>query len=319
MTSTVSLIIPTFNANAFIADCIESALSQSIAPHEVILIDDASTDDTLATLRSHEQRHPSIKVLAQLTNSGPAACRNLGIAHASGEYIAFLDADDRLHVDHIASLLDVIGKQGAQIASADIAYSTDGRTKINSSGFTQVARSGLITLDDFLTHAVPSDDSIDWGLMQPMIERQFLLEHDLKFAENVRHGEDFLLYFQLLQAGASWYFSFQDTYICAPRSAGTSRTQVNYRGMVEMTRQLANDRALILLPQQRDLLHRRANTLQRFQVESTRHRLRMDAVNAINQKDLLQILIGATGSVTFLREILRQIGIRIGIRRRIDD
>jgi glycosyltransferase involved in cell wall biosynthesis len=85
-----STIIPAFNNASTIAQAVDSALAQEFDGDEVIVVNDGSTDDTLAVLARYSDR---IRVIDQ-PNSGPAAARNAGAAAAQGEYLAFLDADD---------------------------------------------------------------------------------------------------------------------------------------------------------------------------------------------------------------------------------
>jgi glycosyltransferase involved in cell wall biosynthesis len=86
----VSVVIPAYNHAAFLGEALESVFGQSVRPREVIAVDDGSTDDTAEVLRMYERR---IRVLSQ-PNRGVAAARNAGAAVASGELLAFLDADD---------------------------------------------------------------------------------------------------------------------------------------------------------------------------------------------------------------------------------
>ncbi len=86
----VSVIIPAYNAAATIAATIESVLGQTFRDFEIIAVDDGSTDRTLEILRGFGSR---IRILEQ-HNEGPAAARNAGARFSSGEYLAFLDADD---------------------------------------------------------------------------------------------------------------------------------------------------------------------------------------------------------------------------------
>lgn len=89
---TISVVIPTYNYGRFIREAIDSALSQTYPPLEVIVVDDGSTDDTPQVLASYGDR---IRAIRQ-ENQGVGAARNAGIAAARGEYIAFLDSDDIL-------------------------------------------------------------------------------------------------------------------------------------------------------------------------------------------------------------------------------
>jgi glycosyltransferase involved in cell wall biosynthesis len=86
---TVSVVIPCFNAAAFIGDALRSVLDQQVAGIEVIVVDDGSADDSVAIAESFS----AVRVLRQ-ANRGPAAARNLGVAHARASLVAFLDADD---------------------------------------------------------------------------------------------------------------------------------------------------------------------------------------------------------------------------------
>jgi glycosyltransferase involved in cell wall biosynthesis len=85
----VSVVIPCFNAAPFIADALRSVFDQQVGGIEVIVVDDGSVDESVAIAESF----PAVRVLRQ-ANRGPAAARNLGVAHASGPLVAFLDADD---------------------------------------------------------------------------------------------------------------------------------------------------------------------------------------------------------------------------------
>ncbi len=89
----VSVIIPAYNAEDFIAATIESVLAQDYPAIEIIVVDDGSTDDSAKIVRRYQERHPSVQLIQQ-ANSGVAAARNAGIKIARGEYIAPLDADD---------------------------------------------------------------------------------------------------------------------------------------------------------------------------------------------------------------------------------
>ena len=91
-TNLVSVIIPFYNRTALVCRAIDSVLKQSYKKYEIILIDDGSSDD-ISNVLNKINKINYIKIFRQ-TNNGPSSARNVGIKHAKGEYIAFLDSDD---------------------------------------------------------------------------------------------------------------------------------------------------------------------------------------------------------------------------------
>jgi glycosyltransferase involved in cell wall biosynthesis len=90
LTPRVSVIIPSYNHERFVGRAIESALAQTLPPHEIVVIDDGSTDETTAALNGYAGR---VRAVRQ-TNAGVSAARNAGVKLSTGELLAFLDADD---------------------------------------------------------------------------------------------------------------------------------------------------------------------------------------------------------------------------------
>ncbi len=96
----ISVVVPSFNAGRWIAASLDSVLAQTRPPDEVIVVDDGSTDDTADILAGYGDR---IRVL-RASHGGLAAARNLGLAMAGGDWIAFQDADDVAHAERLAAL-----------------------------------------------------------------------------------------------------------------------------------------------------------------------------------------------------------------------
>ena len=90
----VSIIIPTYNCEKFIGKTLQSVLNQSYSNWEIILVDDASTDNTVTIIKEFAQDDNRIKLTRLENNSGNGFARNIALQNASGRYIAFLDADD---------------------------------------------------------------------------------------------------------------------------------------------------------------------------------------------------------------------------------
>ena len=103
----ISFIVPIYNAEKFLAACIESLLAQTVNAVELILVDDESTDGSLAMAQTYAAKDPRVHVFPQ-THAGQSVARNLGMKQAKGEYIAFVDADDQLEPDWCERHLAVI-------------------------------------------------------------------------------------------------------------------------------------------------------------------------------------------------------------------
>ena len=117
----VSVIIPVYNAQQYLAETLESVLAQTITPLEVICIDDGSADNSLEVLQGFASRHENIKILTQ-ENTGSGAARNHGIKAANGKYIAFMDADDKyvFFVLYKTNCIAVYNKEGEYIRQIDL-------------------------------------------------------------------------------------------------------------------------------------------------------------------------------------------------------
>lgn len=102
---TASIIIPCYNAEKYIEECIRSALNQTYPNIEIIVVNDGSTDASLNVVTQFNNRR-GIKIINQ-PNKGAAAARNTGLAHATGDYIQFLDADDVLDTNKIANQMKI--------------------------------------------------------------------------------------------------------------------------------------------------------------------------------------------------------------------
>src|SRR5712664_2592403 len=101
----VSILIPAFNAQAWLADTISSAIGQTWPRKEIIVVDDGSTDQTLSIARQFASKH--ITVITQ-ANQGAAAARNKALSLSHGDYIQWLDADDLLAPDKVARQMEAL-------------------------------------------------------------------------------------------------------------------------------------------------------------------------------------------------------------------
>ncbi len=113
----VSIIIPVYNAEKYLPQCIDSCLTQSYTNLEVVLVDDGSADGSLEICSRYASQDPRVKVIHQ-ENRGVSAARNTGLRQCTGEYVFFLDSDDEICPDSIAMLLGDMVQYAADVVSA---------------------------------------------------------------------------------------------------------------------------------------------------------------------------------------------------------
>ncbi len=111
----VSIIIPSYNSEAFIAATITSVINQTHKNWELIIVDDASTDCTCSIVSGFSEKNQRVKLIKQQKNVGAGVSRNVGIKAAKGSYIAFLDSDDVWQPNKLATQLAYMDSQNAAI------------------------------------------------------------------------------------------------------------------------------------------------------------------------------------------------------------
>lgn len=104
-----SIIIPVYNVERYLVQCLESIISQSIQDYEVILVDDGSTDSSPSICDNYANRSNKFRVLHK-KNEGVSVARNIGLSIASGEYVCFVDSDDWLEPNYLSTLDNVSGE-----------------------------------------------------------------------------------------------------------------------------------------------------------------------------------------------------------------
>ncbi len=111
----VSVVIPVFNIEAHLAQCLDSVVGQNYREIEVICVDDGSTDRSPALLAEYAKGDARVHVLTQ-ANAGPGAARNIGLARAVGKYLIFLDADDWFEPDFLEKMVEKAEETAADVA-----------------------------------------------------------------------------------------------------------------------------------------------------------------------------------------------------------
>ena len=140
----VSVVIPAYNCEPYVEEAIRSVLNQPVEGIEVIVVDDASSDNTAAVLQRLAREDARLRVLSSSQNSGQGACRNLGVRAARGRYLAFQDSDDRWLPDKLVRQLDFLRQHG-------LAFCFCGYGTIDEHGETLIADLKIPRQTDYLS------------------------------------------------------------------------------------------------------------------------------------------------------------------------
>lgn len=117
MAAKVSIIVPVYNQQAYVKQCLQSLLTQTLQEIEIICINDGSTDDSLSIIEQFARSDKRLLIINQ-PNQGAGAARNIGIASATGEYIGFVDPDDFVDADYFEQLYNRAKESSAEICCA---------------------------------------------------------------------------------------------------------------------------------------------------------------------------------------------------------
>ena len=188
----LSIIIPAYNAEVYLPQCLDSILAQEHQGCEVIVVDDGSTDGTAALL----ERYPDVKVVHQ-ENRGMSTARNRGLDEARGEYILFVDSDDLLTAGALETLVaelsgeDIIAFNAKKLhdATGELTYHPTIREPETTDGWTYFCR-----------HRLEATDIHFVCIWQRAYRRQFLIDNNLRFADGILRAEDDLFTTQAMLA-----------------------------------------------------------------------------------------------------------------------
>lgn len=208
----ISVIMSHYNGSGFLEPAIKSVLNQSYRSLELIVVDDASQDDSLIVLERLAASDPRLVVIALEANSGPAVARNAALEVARGDWLAIVDSDDLLHPMRLERLLKAAQNLGADVVADDLVYFGDptvsGRSLLQDwciGGSCQIRAADMVRSD-----AMNSGAS-SLGYLKPLIRAE--TAGSLRYNENLRIGEDFDLYFRILLSGADFRVVPDPTYL----------------------------------------------------------------------------------------------------------
>lgn len=220
----ISFIIASYNAAAFLEAAVHAALDQRGVSVEVLIVDDGSTDSSIALAATLAATDSRVRTFRTARNLGPGGARNVGLDAARGRWIAILDSDDLLHPDRGRRLLDEAEASGADMIADDLLLFDDARiaapTLFLDAG--RAAAPTWIGLTDYLDETRMYGRRPNLGFLKPMIRADRLRERAIRYDERLRIAEDDALIVALLRDGARYRLLPQPLYFYRKHGASIS-------------------------------------------------------------------------------------------------
>ncbi len=299
----VSVIIPVYNAERYLGDCLGSLFLQTLPKDEIelIAVNDGSVDGSLSLLDALAEKHPNLRVISK-ENGGAASARNAGLDIAAGEYVGFVDSDDWVEPD----MYEVMYRS-AKDCDADIVFCNI--VKNESENMPAYLDTQAYSEQDMKKHiyprlisAAPSDGSTLRGAVWCRIFKRSLIEAEgIRFQEDLIYNEDGLFTIQATLA-AKMYVYLGESYLYHNRVNSGSITKryipdlwLRQRKMLPMLSQVVSNSEYPFGEQ----IRRKALNIAEYSIENEvkqknrnglRHRLR--AIRFIMSDELLQETIG---------------------------
>ena len=215
----ISVIIPIYNNEKYLPQCLESVLNQTYKNLEIICVNDGSTDNSTKTLEKFSDSR--IKIINQ-ENKGLATARNTGLKNSTGEYVYFLDSDDWIDKKLIEITLGAIQNNNADIAMFD-AYNVYDNSFVKVkrvSNFINPEKTKVISYEE--NNAIRDLQCTAWS---KLYHKDFLIKNNLYFPDGMRFGEDVPFWFSLLFKNPKIVFINDFLYFYRKRSSSiTAKT-----------------------------------------------------------------------------------------------
>lgn len=231
----VSIIMPVYNAEHTLSASIASVLAQTYPAIELILINDASTDESLHIMQQEQKQNSTckeIRIISQAQNGGVAEARNIGLAEAKGRYIYWVDSDDSLEQEAIEKLVKQAQQTSADIVGCGwfLVFSTNKR-RMPQSAFTSPKEA----LEKLMSGVMR------WNLWLFMIDRAFLQQHpEIRFEPHKNMGEDMMFMLKLFAVAQRVSFVDQPLYFYSQQNQNSLTRIYNEKHHEEVTHNVQN-------------------------------------------------------------------------------
>lgn len=247
----ISVIIPLYNSERFIGKCIQSLLNQTYNNCEIIVVDDASTDNSLKVVEGLAKQDARVKVFFGKKYSGVSAVRNFGLANASGEYVCFVDSDDYVSKYYLESLITSLKDTGADVSCVGVARVNESQKKNLDKAFNpndyKVCTFNKVEAMELLF----TGRKIRMNIWNKIFKKEFFTgENKIKYNENIYHGEDVAFLYDVFSRVEKVSFVPMKYYAYTSRKGSLVHSKMNDKKLTYLTAvQYATENCKAQLPE----------------------------------------------------------------------
>lgn len=219
----VSIIVPIFNTEPYLKECLDSLVSQTLSDIEIICVDDGSRDGSFSIIKDYSRKYSNIKIKRHLQNKGQAEARNTGLEMATGKYVMFVDSDDYVKNKSVCECLIEMAEE----YKTDIIYyayerlELDGTNSLKLNSSNKEVQSGInlfcTTTEEYRNRIEPCCH---------FYRRDFLYENNIRFLPKIFHEDDLFYYYTAMAAQRVIEIN-EVLYVYRQREGSTMHSPVN--------------------------------------------------------------------------------------------
>lgn len=196
----VSVIVPVYNVEKYLQECVESLIGQTLKEIEILLIDDGSTDSSGDICDRYAQEYENIRVIHK-ENGGQGKARNLGLRHIQGKYVYYMDSDDLLEQNALQFLYDEAEeKQLDVILFSAECFSDEPTIEFNPTEYQRTQFLNEVMTGERLFASIFSTNEYYCSIPMRFYNRVYLLDNDFIFPEDIIHEDEIYGFFSLIRA-----------------------------------------------------------------------------------------------------------------------
>ncbi|WP_157159381.1 glycosyltransferase family 2 protein [Brachyspira pilosicoli] len=233
----VSVIVPIYNVEDYLRECLDSIINQTLKDIEILCIDDCGTDNSINILEEYSKKDDRIKIISHKENKGLGPARNTGIKESKGEYISFIDSDDYVSMDYLENLYNTAKKYNTDVVNTiNIKKNLDNKLylyDININNYISIFQK-FFKKNHFegISNANIKDERentkyypfiVAWN---KLYRRTFLLDNDLFFMDIKKGSEDEDFYQRLLLNSPSISYNHNSIYYYRVRTSSLTEKYI---------------------------------------------------------------------------------------------